>query len=83
MYFNRHKVRVIAVAPYFIETALNEDNFAKWNSDPEALQIIRKGFEGKKMMTADEAALKLINVLNSRWEILPIFSSYILKVIMF
>ena len=59
------------MAPYFIETALNEDNFAKWNSDPEALQIIRKGFEGKKMMTADEAALKLINVLNSRWEILP------------
>ena len=77
MYFNRHKVRVIAVAPYFIETALNEDNFAKWNSDPEALQIIRKGFEGKKMMTTDEAALKLVNVLNARWEILPIFSYYI------
>ena len=63
LYFKRHKVRVIAVAPYFIETSLNDDSFAKWNSDPEALEIIRKGFEGKKMMTPDEAALKLVNTL--------------------
>jgi len=75
LYFKRHKVRVIAAAPYFIETALNDDNFSKWNSDPEALEIIRKGFEGKKMMSPDEAALKLINTLNARngsvWLIRP------------
>ena len=67
LYFKRHKVRVIAAAPYFIETSLNEDHFSKWNpSDPEALEIIRKGFEGKKMMSPDEAALKLINTLNAK-----------------
>jgi len=75
LYFNRHKVRVIAAAPYFIETSLNEDNFSKWNSDPEALQIIRKAFEGKTMLTPDEAALKLVNVLNAKngsvWLIRP------------
>merc|ERR1711976_1127142 len=42
LYFNRHKVRVIAVAPYFIETELNGDNFAHWTNDEEALEIIRK-----------------------------------------
>jgi len=66
---------VIAVAPYFIETALNEDGFSKWSEDSEAVDIIRKNFEGKEMMSPDEAALKLINVLNSRngsvWLIKP------------
>ena len=75
LYFNRHKVRVIAVAPYFIETSLNDDNFSQWTTDTEALEIIRKGFEGKKMLPVDEAALKLINVLNARngsvWLIKP------------
>ena len=90
---------MIAVAPYFIETALNEDGFSKWSEDSEAVDIIRKNFEGKEMMSwvyflfmikdyrvhhssflsydfrPDEAALKLINVLNSRngsvWLIKP------------
>ncbi len=63
------------MAPYFIDTPLNESQFAKWNSDPEAVAIIRKSFEGKEMMSVDEAALKLINVLNAKngsvWMIKP------------
>ena len=66
MYFNRHKVRVIAVAPYFIETELNGDNFAHWTNDEEALEIIRKNAVGKPMLSVTEAALKLVNVLNAR-----------------
>ena len=42
---------MIAVAPYFIETALNEDGFSKWSEDKEAVEIIRKNFEGKQMMS--------------------------------
>ena len=50
LYFNRHKVRVIAVAPYFIETALNENNFDHWTNDEEAKEIIRKNAVGKPML---------------------------------
>lgn len=75
MYYKRHQVRVIAVAPYFIDTQLNEDGFAKWTSDGEALEIIRQNFKGKEMLSTEEAALKLINVLNARngsiWFIKP------------
>ena len=86
---------MVAIAPYFIETELNKDQFAHWNSDPEALELIRKGFQGKQMLKwetenhflntfkgtqcwffrPDEAALKLINILNARngsvWMIRP------------
>ena len=54
------KVRVIAAAPYFIETSLNEDNFAKWNSDPEALQIIRKAFEGAVSICINSESLPIL-----------------------
>ena len=74
-FISRHKVRVIAVAPYFIQTPLNDEEFAKWTSDKEALEIIRNGFKGKEMLSSDEAALKLINVLNAKngsvWMIRP------------
>ena len=50
LYFNRYKVRVIAVAPYFIETALNENNFDHWTNDEEAKEIIRKNAVGKPML---------------------------------
>ena len=66
---------MIAVAPYFIQTPLNAEEFAKWTSDKEALEIIRNGFKGKEMLSSDEAALKLINVLNAKngsvWMIRP------------
>ena len=32
---------MIAVAPYFIETELNGDNFAHWTNDEEALEILK------------------------------------------
>ena len=54
------KVRVIAAAPYFIETSLNEDNFSKWNSDPEALQIIRKAFEGAVSICINSESLPIL-----------------------
>jgi NAD(P)-dependent dehydrogenase (short-subunit alcohol dehydrogenase family) len=50
LYLNRTGVRVIALAPYWVETPLIKDGFKMWTEDEEARQTIVKAAEGKEFL---------------------------------
>ena len=49
-YFNRTGVRVIALAPYWVETPLLRDDFKLFTEDEEARKAIVKAAEGKEFL---------------------------------
>lgn len=60
----RTGVSVVAVAPYYIDTAFLGE-WQDWTQEARAQEVLRTSAEGKKFLTPDEAALKVFNVFNS------------------
>ncbi len=50
-HFRRHGVRVVALAPYFVQTPLVESEFGRFTADEEARAAIREGAVGREMLT--------------------------------
>ncbi len=49
-HFKRTGVRVVALAPYFVETQLVDDEFVHFTDDQEARNLIKEAAVGKSFL---------------------------------
>ncbi len=50
-HFERHGVRVVALAPYFVDTPLVDSEFSRWTDDKEAREAIKEGALGRDILS--------------------------------
>lgn len=61
-WFNKTKVKVVAVAPYYIDTPLLTNDEATF---PDAMEAFKSSITDNPVLEPREAATKLINCLNA------------------